>query len=182
MIRVMITKRKSIEVVATSRTRNAVVRKGTWVRIPPLPPNQNKPSYNENFRDVPIGSSRKYFVFTGNRYSPGIGIHWESVFTGNRYSVDRLVPNLIVHYDLSVSVRRMQKMVRFFSERLNEKILIQFLNRYILVRFSELETGIRLIDMIDSFLSDCVCNSLRLASASDASSGTAHNLDKGVFR
>ena len=29
---------KRIEVVATSRTRNAVVRKGTWVRIPPLPP------------------------------------------------------------------------------------------------------------------------------------------------
>ena len=24
--------------VATSRTRNAVVRKGTWVRIPPSPP------------------------------------------------------------------------------------------------------------------------------------------------
>ena len=29
---------KRIEVVVTSRTRNAVVRKGTWVRIPPLPP------------------------------------------------------------------------------------------------------------------------------------------------
>ena len=29
---------KRIEVVITSRTRNAVVRKGTWVRIPPLPP------------------------------------------------------------------------------------------------------------------------------------------------
>lgn len=28
---------KRIEVVITSRTRNAVVRKGTWVRIPPLP-------------------------------------------------------------------------------------------------------------------------------------------------
>ena len=27
-----------IEVVITSRTRNAVVRKGTWVRIPPSPP------------------------------------------------------------------------------------------------------------------------------------------------
>ena len=30
--------RRSIEVVITSRTRNAVVRKGTWVRIPPSPP------------------------------------------------------------------------------------------------------------------------------------------------
>ena len=29
---------RSIEVVITSRTRNAVVRKGTWVRIPPYPP------------------------------------------------------------------------------------------------------------------------------------------------
>ena len=29
---------KRIEVVVTSRTRNAVVREGTWVRIPPLPP------------------------------------------------------------------------------------------------------------------------------------------------
>ena len=27
-----------IEGVVTSRTRNAVVRKGTWVRIPPCPP------------------------------------------------------------------------------------------------------------------------------------------------
>ena len=33
---------KRIEVVVTSRTRNAVVRKGTWVRIPPLPPNKNR--------------------------------------------------------------------------------------------------------------------------------------------
>ena len=32
--------RKRIEVVITSRTRNAVVRKGTWVRIPPLPPSK----------------------------------------------------------------------------------------------------------------------------------------------
>ena len=30
--------RRRIEVVITSRTRNAVVRKGTWVRIPPSPP------------------------------------------------------------------------------------------------------------------------------------------------
>ena len=30
--------RKRIEVVITSLTRNQVVRKGTWVRIPPLPP------------------------------------------------------------------------------------------------------------------------------------------------
>ena len=29
---------KRIEVVITSCTRNAVVRKGSWVRIPPLPP------------------------------------------------------------------------------------------------------------------------------------------------
>ena len=29
---------KRIEVVITSRTRNAVVLTGTWVRIPPLPP------------------------------------------------------------------------------------------------------------------------------------------------
>ena len=33
---------KRIEVVVTSRTRNAVVREGTWVRIPPLPPNKNR--------------------------------------------------------------------------------------------------------------------------------------------
>lgn len=31
---------KRIEVVVTSCTRNAVVRKGTWVRIPPLPPSK----------------------------------------------------------------------------------------------------------------------------------------------
>ena len=30
-----------IEVVITSRTRNAVVRKGTWVRIPHSPPSKN---------------------------------------------------------------------------------------------------------------------------------------------
>ena len=30
-----------IEVVVTSRTRNAVVRKGTWVRIPHSPPSKN---------------------------------------------------------------------------------------------------------------------------------------------
>lgn len=30
---------RSIEVVITGRTRNAVVRKGSWVRIPPPPPN-----------------------------------------------------------------------------------------------------------------------------------------------
>ena len=29
---------RRIEAVITSRTRNAVVRKGTWVRIPPSPP------------------------------------------------------------------------------------------------------------------------------------------------
>ena len=32
---------KRIEVVVTSRTRNAVVREGTWVRIPPLPPKKH---------------------------------------------------------------------------------------------------------------------------------------------
>ena len=37
-IRIRIAAWKSIEVVVTSCTRNAVVRKGTWVRIPPLPP------------------------------------------------------------------------------------------------------------------------------------------------
>ena len=31
---------RRIEVVITSRTRNAVVLRGTWVRIPPLPPNE----------------------------------------------------------------------------------------------------------------------------------------------
>ena len=30
---------RRIEVVITSRTRNAVVLRGTWVRIPPSPPN-----------------------------------------------------------------------------------------------------------------------------------------------
>ena len=34
---IMIRSWKRIEVVVTSRTRNAVVREGTWVRIPPLP-------------------------------------------------------------------------------------------------------------------------------------------------
>ena len=31
-----------IEVVVTSLTRNQVVRKGTWVRIPPAPPKQEE--------------------------------------------------------------------------------------------------------------------------------------------
>ena len=31
--------------VITSRTRNAVVRKGTWVRIPPLPPEKLAPLF-----------------------------------------------------------------------------------------------------------------------------------------
>ena len=35
---------KRIEVVVTSRTRNAVVREGTWVRIPPLPPSPYNPN------------------------------------------------------------------------------------------------------------------------------------------
>lgn len=33
--------RKRIEVVITGLTRNQVVRKGSWVRIPPLPPELN---------------------------------------------------------------------------------------------------------------------------------------------
>ena len=33
---------KRIEVVITSRTRNAVVLTGTWVRIPPLPPRKEE--------------------------------------------------------------------------------------------------------------------------------------------
>ena len=32
---------RRIEVVITSRTRNAVVLRGTWVRIPPSPPKQS---------------------------------------------------------------------------------------------------------------------------------------------
>lgn len=33
---------RRIEVVVTSLTRNQVVRKGTWVRIPPSPPRRSK--------------------------------------------------------------------------------------------------------------------------------------------
>ena len=41
---------KSIEVVITSRTRNAVYRKVPWVRIPPLPPHlQRKPLRRNGF-------------------------------------------------------------------------------------------------------------------------------------
>lgn len=40
---------KRIEVVITSRTRNAVVRKGTWVRIPPLP-SSTKPVIKVDYR------------------------------------------------------------------------------------------------------------------------------------
>ena len=41
---------KRIEVVITGLTRNQVVRKGSWVRIPPLPPNQHR-----NFDTMGIG-------------------------------------------------------------------------------------------------------------------------------
>ncbi len=34
---------RRIEVVVTSLTRNQVVRKGTWVRIPPSPPEIKNP-------------------------------------------------------------------------------------------------------------------------------------------
>ena len=33
---------KRIEVVITGLTRNQVVRKGSWVRIPPLPPKKHR--------------------------------------------------------------------------------------------------------------------------------------------
>ena len=45
-----------IEVVVTSLTRNQVVRKGTWVRIPPSPPNQTPSIDKRNF------VSRWFFV------------------------------------------------------------------------------------------------------------------------
>ena len=34
--------RKRIEVVITGLTRNQVARKGSWVRIPPLPPKKHR--------------------------------------------------------------------------------------------------------------------------------------------
>ena len=40
---------KRIEVVITALTRNQVARKGSWVRIPPLPPKQKGPSGDGSF-------------------------------------------------------------------------------------------------------------------------------------
>ena len=46
--------------VVTSCTRNAVVRKGTWVRIPPLPPLGNNTNPDDKLEFV-LFFSNEYF-------------------------------------------------------------------------------------------------------------------------
>ncbi len=74
----------------------------------------------------------------------------------------------------------MQQFVRFFAERLAEKLIINFGDVRILVRAAQCMLFVIFVETGSTLFADFVCGAIRLTAAADTTSAAGHDFDKVI--
>ena len=123
--------RKRIEVVITALTRNQVARKGSWVRIPPLPPKGNntntetKSGFVLFFSNDYFGMKIELWILTtavGRKQSLGFFMLYEtSVFFTFKYEL-AICLYYLMFFKFSTNIYLMLRIISYCATIASERI------------------------------------------------------------